>query len=110
MMEALAAAVKFAASFGASGLVINGVSKLVPANSHRIVKAVYMAGAIGLAGAAGDVAEKYWDKQFRAVKAASDAAKEVLKEELAEEKEGDTAVIDIPEDKKEENKEETTNA
>lgn len=89
MFGAIASAVKFVAGIGASGIAWNGVAKLIPQNSGKIMKAVYVVGGVGLAGAAGDVAERYFDRQFKAAEAAVKAAKEEL--------EKDADIIDVEE-------------
>ena len=89
MFGAIAGAVKMIAGIGASGIAWNGVAKLIPQNCGKIMKGVYIIGGVGLAGAAGDVAERYFDRQFKATSAAIKAAKEEL------EKEAEDGVIDV---------------
>lgn len=84
MFNAIAGITKFAAGMGAGGIAWNAVTKHIPRTASKAMKIVYGIGAVGLAGAAGDVAERYFDRQFKAVKAGIEASKEELRKQAVD--------------------------
>lgn len=84
MFNLIAGITKTVAGIGASGLAFDVVVKHIPSNASKIMKVVYGVGAVGLAGAAGDVAERYFDRQFKAVKAGIEATKEELRNQAVD--------------------------
>lgn len=84
MFNLIASITKTVANIGASGLAFDVVVKHIPSNASKAMKIVYGVGAVGLAGAAGDVAERYFDRQFKAVKAGIEATKEELRNQAVD--------------------------